>query len=387
MDKLQILRRPLGLGWFRQIAMFSVACGMLATVAGCGGNSNTTTTPGKSSTGANAGGAATRRIILLTNGNSPFWDAARKGLETAQSNLKLADLGFEAVLDVNDGTVQGQLDKLRQYGSQTDIAAVGVSVLDAGNAAIADEMRKLADQGIKIITVDSDVDRAKHRDARFAFVGTDNLAAGRELGIAARNLRPAGGEYVTFVGRTGAQNAIERVGGFAEGAGTAFSSLDNMPDDIDKSRARDNVRNAIGNHPGLNVLVGIWSYNAPAIVDVVEQMGRREDFTLVAFDAEPGAVAKMGEGFLDALVVQNPFEMGNQGVQLMLALVQEDQAGIKKLLPNLGQEGGDLLDTGLKVVVPDEQTVLKKEQFGATTQFLNLTDFKSWLAKYDLTGS
>src|SRR5438132_5899180 len=114
------------------------------------------------------------------------------------------------------------------------------------------------------------------RDIRFAFVGTDNLAGGRELGRCARYLRPEGGGYVTFVGRTGAQNAVERINGVAEGAGDKFKSLDSMADLIDRTKARDNVRSAIRNHPDLKALVGIWSYNAPAIADVVKEMDKRD---------------------------------------------------------------------------------------------------------------
>ena len=73
---------------------------------------------------------------------------------------------------------------------------------------------------------------------------------------------------MTFVGRSGAQNAIERIRGFEEGAGPEFVALDHMIDDVDLARARDNGRNAIQNHKGkLTTLVGIWSYNAPAITD------------------------------------------------------------------------------------------------------------------------
>ena len=55
-------------------------------------------------------------------------------------------------------------------------------------------------------------------------------------------LRPGGGEYVTFVGRLGAQNAIERIDGFAQGAGDKFKSRDKMGDNIDLLKARQNVR-------------------------------------------------------------------------------------------------------------------------------------------------
>jgi len=337
---------------------------------------------------SNSGSSGEKRIILLTNGNSPFWDAGRAGLEEAEKDLKLHDAGLRAVMDVNDGTPKGQLDKLQQYVSQSDIVAVGVSAIDANNAAIADQLRELQNKGVHVVTVDSDVDREKMRDARFAYLGTDNWAGGVELGKCIKNLRSAGGQYVTFVGRTGAQNAIERVGGVKEGAGDKFKALDNMGDDNDRIKARENVRNAIRNHPNLNVVVGIWSYNAPAIVDVVKELDKRQALTVVAFDAEPIAVDQMSEGMIDAMVVQNPYQMGYQGVRLMKALFEKDQKTIQELLPDKGKKpDGDIFDTGLKVVVPDEGSPLKREMFDPKTQFLKLSEFRQWLAKYHLTGS
>ena len=350
-----------------------LGCGLLVMAfAGC---RNSATTDGA------------KRIIILNNGDSPFWDACRAGLEEAESDLGLNKAGLKAVFESNDATPQGQLDKLRQFGSQADIVAVGLSAVDGNNAAIADQLRELRNKGVHVITIDSDVDRDKFRDARFAFVGTDNFAGGRELGVCARGLRPAGGKYVTFVGRTGAQNAIERIGGFARGAGKKFESLDSMADENDRTRARENVRNAIANHPGLNTLVGIWSYNAPAIADVVKETKRRKDFTVVVFDAEPLAIQQIGDGLIDAMVVQNPYQMGYQGVRLLKALYEKDQATIDKMLPKHGKDEGDLYDTGLKVVVPDEGSPLKASLFDKKTEFLKLSDFKKWLEKYKLTGS
>lgn len=330
---------------------------------------------------------AVKRIILLTNGDSPYWDACRAGLSAANGELKLADSGLKAVLEVNDGTPQGQLQKLQQYGTQNDIAAVGVSAIDADNVAVADELRALQKKGIKVLTIDSDLDRAKYSDARFAFIGTDNLTGGKVLGKCAKGLREEGGQYVTFVGRTGAQNAKERIGGFAEGAGDKFESKDTMADDTKKEVARENVRNAIRNHSGLNVLVGIWSYNAPAIVDVVREVDRRKDFTVVVFDAEPDAITAMKDGQIDAMVVQNPFDMGYQGVRLMQALIKDDKETIATMLPKHGEPGGDIYDTGLKVVVPDDKSPLTADQFGIGVEFLELPKFQEWMAKYGLTGS
>jgi ribose transport system substrate-binding protein len=375
----------------RQLRGFAGVIGLglilLLGVAGCQTGLPPTTAARGTGTGGATEDGGLKRIIILNNGDSPFWDAARAGMDEGANDFKLKEAGLQAVFESNDATPQGQLEKLRQFASQSDIVAIGISAIDGNNAAIADQMRELRKKGVHVITIDSDTDRERHRDARLAFVGTDNLAGGRELGKCARGLRPEGGKYVTFVGRSGAQNAIERIGGVAEGAGDKFKALDKMEDENDRTRARDNVRNAIRNHPDLNTLVGIWSYNAPAIADVVKETGRRKDFAVVVFDAEPLAIQQIGEGLIDAMVVQNPYQMGYQGVRLMKALVQKDQATVKAMLPNQGKPEGDIIDTGLKVVVPDTGSPLKAELFDKKTEFLKLSAFTKWLEKYHLTGS
>lgn len=340
-----------------------------------------------SSDGRCYAGAPTRRIILLTNGNSPFWDAGRAGMEDAKRELKLADAGLDATLEVNDGTVGGQLTKLRQYKSQNDIAGLAISAIDAANVNVAEELKNLKKKGVAVVTFDSDVDRAKFRDVRTAFIGTDNFQGGKELGVCAKQLIPEGGEFVTFVGISSAQNAKERIDGFALGAGKNFKSVDAMADDFDRTKARENVRNAIRNHPNMKVVVGIYSYNAPAIVDVVKEMDKRKALKVVAFDAEPIAIRQMSLGQIDAMIVQNPHQMGYQSVKLLKALITDDAATEKEMLPNLGKPDGDIYDTGLKVVVPSGATPVKKEAFGKKTEYLTLEKFKEWLAKYKLTGS
>lgn len=361
------------------------------TFTGCEPNvpKNTTANSSKDAANKTAGEstAGLKRLIILINGESPFWDAGRAGSQTANSELKLKDKGLVAAFETNDGTAQGQLAKLQQYGTQSDIAGIAISVLDASNVAVVNELRNLQKKGIKILTLDSDVDRDQFRDARHAFIGTDNLIGGRVLGKCAKGLKTAGGEYVTFVGQKGAQNAIDRISGFAEGAGEKFISDDTMEDANDRPRARENVRNAIANHPKLSVLVGIWSYNAPAIVDVVRELNRRKDFTVVVFDAEPQAITALGEGNIDAMVVQNPFRMGYDSIRMLAALVGDNKDVLAEMLPNFGKPDGDIFDTGLKVVVPNADSLLKADQFDKGVEFLTLDKFQEWLKKYGLSGS
>lgn len=369
------------LRWFAALTLFGL-------IAGCGGES----APPKDSPKPQLGDAAPpagdlKRIIILTNGNSPFWDAGAAGARDAEKDLNCNAEGYRVVVDRNDFKAEGQIDKLRQYAGATDIVAIAISVTDAKSEAIPDEMRKLQKAGIKIVAIDSDVNRETGRDSRFAYLGTDNIVGGRELGIAAKGLLPEGGKYATFVGLKTAANAQERISGFGSGAGDKFKQADNLGDGGNEDIARTNVRDSLDRNPDMAALVGIWSYNTPAIVDIVRQLKLRDKVKIVGFDAEPSAIHEMKEGMVDVMVVQNPYQMGYQGVRILKALLKNDEATIKEMFPNHGSENGDLFDTGLKVIAPNEGSPLQREMFGEKTEFLSLDEFKAWLDKFGLAGS
>ena len=353
------------------------------------GTGTTPSSPNVAAKSPDAAAPGIRRIILLNNTDSPFWDAARAGIEKAAADLKLKDSGFTASMDTNQGAEEGQIEKLRQYGTQDDIAAVIISPTSATNPAIADELKKLKEKGLIIGCFDSDLDE-KFRSIREFYVGTDNIKGGRVLATAAKNLKPDGGEYVQFVGFDSQQNAYQRMDGFTSAVGDKFVQKDRRVDETDRSRARDNVRDSIDQNPNLNLLVGIWSYNAPAIVDIVKEKNVREKFAIVTFDAEQLAIEQMGNGMIDAMVVQNPFAMGYDSVKYAFAKLKGDNATVAELFPKMNEPGGDIRDTGLKVVVPDTGTTLTPEMFkdfGAGVQFLTLKEFRAWLAEYKLTSS
>jgi ribose transport system substrate-binding protein len=381
--------------------MLAILSTAVMLLTGCTGGESKNSTPsnsGKPSAGVESaasgsssgkvGKGGAKRIILLNNTDSPFWDAARAGIKKAQDDLKLTDVGFTASMDSNDGTETGQIEKLRQYGTQSDIAAVIISPISSTNPAIADELKKLKAKGITIGCFDSDLDK-KFIENREFYVGTDNVAGGKVLGTAAKMLKPDGAPYVQFVGVDSQQNAIERMDGFTSAVGGTFAQKDRKLDDADRNRARDNVRDVIAKYPELSLLVGIWSYNAPAIVDVVKEKKVRDKFTIVTFDAEAIAIQQMGEGMIDAMVVQNPFAMGYDSVRYAFAKAQGDQETLKKMFPNMGQPSGEILDTGLKVVVPPGSPLKAEmfESFGPSVEFLDLPAFQSWLKQYDLTSS
>ena len=381
-----MFQQSLRIGWLAGLSFIALL--------GCS-DSNDSTGSGSASTGAGpstettTAASGTKRIILLNNTDSPFWDAARAGIDKAVEDLKLNDAGFSAAMDTNNGTDEGQIEKLRQYGTQDDIAAVIISPTSASNPAVVDELKKLKDKGVIIGTFDSDFEE-KFQSVREFYVGTDNIQGGKVLGTAAMNLRPDGGEYVQFVGLDSQMNAYQRMDGFTSAVGDKYVQKGRRVDDTDRSRARDNVRDSIDQNPNLNILVGIWSYNAPAIVDVVKEKNVRDKFTVVTFDAEQLAIQQMGDEMIDAMVVQNPFGMGYDSVKYAFAKLTGDGATVAALFPKMTEPGGNIRDTGLKVVVPDSGSPLTADMFkdfGPGVQFMKYSDFKAWLAEYKLKSS
>ncbi|TWT49869.1 D-allose transporter subunit [Thalassoglobus neptunius] len=329
----------------------------------------------------------TKRIVLLTNGPDPFWDTCEAGAVAAAEELGLADKGYTLSYERGDFTDKGQLDKLKQYNLQSDIAAVGISVYNPESAAIAREMKKLRDKGVKVITFDGDIDREQFRDARFAYLGTDNLVGGRELGRAAKAIAPENAKYSFFVGSTSAANAVARMDGFVEGMEGTGTEIERLADGADKIKNRNNVEGALDRNSDLNMLVGIWAYNTPIIVQVVKDKKIRESTRVLCFDAAEASIKEMGDGNVDVMVVQNPYQIGAESVELLLALTEDDQETVDKFYPNYSQEGeGDLHRTDLRVVVPDGSPITK-DLLEPETVFMTYDEFKAWLAERSLVSS
>ena len=204
-----------------RISMWRLWCclGLLVVVAGCNG--------GKQQPGDQGSSKGTRRIMFVTNGDDPFWDALLSGLKEGSKQNKLTEAGLSAHRDVNNGSAEGQIEKLRQYATQDDIAGVAISVIQADNLAIVEEMRKLQKKGVKIITVDGDVNRNEFRDARSYYIGTDNVVGGRTLGTATKALLQTkgikSGGYIQYAGFTDNDNARSRMNGVKEAIGDSYT--------------------------------------------------------------------------------------------------------------------------------------------------------------------
>jgi ribose transport system substrate-binding protein len=81
-------------------------------------------------------------------------------------------------------------------------------------------------------------------------------------------------------------------------------------------------------NPDIACLVGLWSYNGPAILNEVKDANKIGKVKIVTFDEENDTLQGVKDGAIEATVVQNPYEFGRQAVTLMAKKLRKENPDI-----------------------------------------------------------
>ena len=266
------------------------------------------------------GGAGNKelKVAFITNNSADFWTIARAGVEKADSELADVSAEFRMTSDGTSAEQRRILDDLLIKG----VNALAISPVDPENQTSL--LNDAAKQAL-IFTQDSD---APNSD-RACYIGTDNVAAGRQAGELIKEALPVGGKIMLFVGKLDALNAQQRIQGIKEVLqGTKVEIVDTRTDDTDSTRAKSNVADAIVKYPDIKALVGLWSYNGPAILNALKDAKKTGQIKVVTFDEADETLAGIEEGFIHGTVVQQPYEFGYQAVKLMAQALKGDRSFI-----------------------------------------------------------
>jgi ribose transport system substrate-binding protein len=105
----------------------------------------------------------------------------------------------------------------------------------------------------------------------------------------------------------------------------------------DSSKAAQQISAAIRAHPDLTGIYVTHSAAAQGASAALKQAGKQGKIKLIAFDADPQQIVDLKRGVYDALVVQEPYQMGYQAVklagQLARGQVKASQVKEEHLLP------------------------------------------------------
>jgi ribose transport system substrate-binding protein len=259
-----------------------------------------------------------KTLAFVVNGASDFWKLAEAGVKKAQEELPNYDLQFKYPEQAAAAIQQRLMDDLVATG----VSAIMVSAVDPKSSTEA--LNRIGSQ-VPLFTTDSDAPDTN----RVAYIGSSNTDAGMQAGEIAKKAMPDGGKCIGFVGLLGADNARERIDGMkAALEGSNIELIDVRGDDIDMTRAKRNVEDALAANPDIDCMVGFYSYNPPRIYEVLKEAGKLGEITVVAFDEDPITLGGVREGTIAGTVVQQPYEWGYQGMKLMAAVLEGDTSMI-----------------------------------------------------------
>jgi len=257
-------------------------------------------------------------MAFVVNAASDFWKLAEAGVNAAQAAMPGYDMQFRYPATGTAAAQNQLMDDLVAAGTD----AIMISSADPKNSI--DAFNRIAAQ-VPLFTTDSDAPQSD----RIAYLGSSNTAAGIQAGEIAVAALPDGGVCMGFVGFLGADNAVERIAGFREAvSGTGVELIDVRGDDVDFARARSNVDDVLAANPDVNCMVGFYSYNPPKIYEALQAAGKLGEVTVIGFDEDPITLGAVREGYFAGTVVQDPYQWGYQGMQLMASYLNGDTSSV-----------------------------------------------------------
>lgn len=273
------------------------------------------------------------RIAVVPKGTAHiFWKTVEAGARAAGKEAG-AEILWNGPAEETD--VTGQIAILEDFITQ-GVSAIVMAACDA--KALVPVVQKARAKGIPVITIDSGIET---KDA-LSFVATDNIAGAKM----------AGEKLAELIGKKGKVGLIP----FIKGAATSDMREQGFKDAIAKypdiklastlysqSDATQGMQKTEDMLTSVPDLAGIFAANEPAVVgasNVIKQRNLTGKVILVGFDASDAEIAALREGVVQALVVQNPFKMGFEGVRLALQAIK-------------GEQIPDRVDTGVTVITKD----------------------------------
>jgi ribose transport system substrate-binding protein len=250
--------------------------------------------------------------VIVKDTTSNYWQIVLAGARKAGKdlNVNVPELGAQSESDIN-----GQISILENAVSEKPAAIVISPTQKAALGKPIDEAAKK----VKIIGIDSAADSK-------AFT-TDNVQGGRIAadGLAAAITAKYGkaeGDVALITSIPGVGSLDERAKGFKEELASKYPGLKLVADKVADGQATTGLNimtDLITANPNLH---GVFASNlimAQGAGQAIAENKVADKIKLVGFDSDDKLIKLLTDGTIAALVVQDPYRMGYDGVKTALA--------------------------------------------------------------------
>jgi ribose transport system substrate-binding protein len=276
-----------------------------------------------------------------------FWEQVRLGAQcAAQKSEGEVDVQWDGVTAETD--VNGQVNLLQNFIQQ----GVDGLVYAATDAKVLYQVTKSAkQQGVTVVNIDSGTNPQPEDVPVFA---TDNVAAARQVpDLMAQELGEGGGKIAFIPFQQGTLTNEQREKGFKERL-KQHPELKLVAEQSSQSNyntALQVTEDILTANPDLD---GIFAANEPGVLgaaEAVRQAGKAGEIVIIGWDASPEEIQGVKEGVISALVVQNPFRMGYDGVNAAVKMIRQGAEA-------KGNDTGATIVTKENLNEPEVQSVL-----------------------------
>lgn len=252
--------------------------------------------------------------LVTINQQALFFNQINEGAQEAADAA-----GAELVIFDANNVPQAQNTAIENYITQ-QVDGIILVAIDVNGVKPAITEAKAA--GIPVVAIDAQIPDGDD----VAFIGVDNTAAGEEIGkfYADYVKNEMGGEAT--VGIVGALNSFiqnQRLDGFkaaVEASGANVTFLDT----VDGRNVQDVALGAAENLMTANpTMTTLYATGEPALigaVSAVESQGRQSDVKVFGWDLTEQAVKGIDEGWVIAVVQQDPAGEGKAAVEALMTL-------------------------------------------------------------------
>lgn len=267
---------------------------------------------------APAGGRTIHLAVVPKSVGLQFWEQVHQGADCAAKRLPDVQITWNGVTDETD--VVGQIDMLQNYAAR---GLNGLVYAAADAQALAEVSQNAVKGGLKVVNFDSGT---KPQPPQVPVVATDNVKAAQQVAdLMAKAVGPQGGEIAFIRFHQGSQTDTQREQGFLDGLKRhpELKLVATQSSQSDATVGLAVTENILTAHPNLK---GIFGANESGVVGAVEALrraGKAHKVAVVGWDASPDEIDSLRLGIVSALVAQNPFRMGFQGVQDAVAMIRD----------------------------------------------------------------
>jgi ribose transport system substrate-binding protein len=261
-------------------------------------------------------------IAVIPKGTSHvFWQSIHAGAAKAASELNV-EIVWRGPLREDDR--DSQVSEVEGFVSR-GVSGIVLAPLD--ETALAVPVANAVQRGIPVVIIDSGL----KGEGYVSFVATDNRKGGRLAGEQLAKLLGGKGKVVLLRYTEGSDSTNNREEGFLEAMKDApgiqvLSSNQYGGADVESAYKKSEALLSNYKQPdGRLALDGIFCPNEStsfAMLRVLQDNGWAGEVRFVGFDSSDNLAKGLGDGLVDALILQDPVRMGYLGVKTMVDHLQ-----------------------------------------------------------------